>query len=348
MNRVKLLSTVALSSLAFANSSLAADVSSPAYDWTGFYIGGTVGWASTNTASSLNYTNDGGNPAVGWVDGRFHGDVYNTLDSLNLSADAPPPTNNSLPALTQWVSSLSGNDGAFSGTALLGYTYQSGSLVLGGELRASFGDFGASDSDSWSDVGTTNGFVTTNESVNFAYEDYGGVLQPWNIGTKSFPASGSDYSYAYGATYHQDTSIEAGTEYNAMISPVARLGYAIDRVQLFVMGGPSYANVEASTSAVVKEYTSDATTVLAGTQTGFSAEKTYSFSGSNSENRWGYTIGGGADWAVTDRVAIRLEGEFHDLGSVSVTGKSADTDATYEVKQDLSGYSLSTGVSFRF
>ena len=308
-----------------------------------------IGATHSTSDADIDYSSGTGSPIEGWVDGEFHGDVYNTLDSLNLSSSfGGNPTNNPMPDLTSWPNSLSGDDSTFIGTALLGYNFQHGNLVLGGEFRASFGDFGASDSKTWSDSGTTSGSLgITNESANFTYTNYGNVLDPSYIGPGFFF---NNEGASYEATYHQNARIDAQTQFDVLLSPVARLGFAVDRFQLFVMGGPSYANVEASTSAKVDESTSNASTIIQDTTRNFSADKSYSFSGSNSESRWGYTVGGGAEWAVTDHVILRVEGEYHDLGSISVTGRLADTDtdATYRVKQDLNGYSVSTGVSFKF
>lgn len=320
-----------------------------AYDWTGFYVGGMIGVLHTNSDADFSYSNDGGSPVEGWTDGEFHGDVYNSLASLAVSNSEGPPfaSNGPMPDLTDWPKSLSDDSSDFMGTVLGGFNFQNGNLVFGGELRGSFGDFGASSSSSWSDSGTKSGSVGNDfegpAGNAFTYTNFDDVL----VGIIS-PIANNFEGISYTATYHQDDSIAADTDFDYMISPVARLGLATDRVLFFAMGGPTYAHVKAKTSASVHEYTTDASTTVNSVTTPFSADETYEFSGSQSKDMWGFTVGGGAEWAVTDNIVLRAEGEYHDLGTISVTGRSADTDATYKVKQKLDGYSLSTGIIFKF
>ncbi|WP_127142532.1 outer membrane protein [Pelagibacterium montanilacus] len=62
----------------------------------------------------------------------------------------------------------------------------------------------------------------------------------------------------------------------------------------------------------------------------------------------GYTVGGGVEYAATDNSILPLEGSWTNFGSISVEGESDETDATYEVTQDVSNWSIGTGVSFKF
>ncbi len=317
-----------------------------AYDWTGFYFGGLIGVTHTNSDADINYSNDGGNPAEGWVDGEFHGDVYNSLASMAVSNSLPPSkaNNGPMPDLTDWRKSLSDNSSDFMGTVLGGFNFQNDNLVFGGELRGSFGDFGASNSKSWSNSGTKSGDVAADAEgqKSFTFTNYDNVLDDIS------PIINNSEGISYTVTYHQDDSIDTDTDFDYLISPVARLGLATDRLLFFAMGGPSYAHVKLSTSASVHEYTTDGVVINNSVRMPFSGDETYKFSGSESKDMWGYTVGGGAEWAVTDNIVLRAEGEYHDLGTISVTGRSEDTDATYKVKQKLDGYSLSTGIIFKF
>jgi opacity protein-like surface antigen len=347
MRRAALLASVATSAVVavfIANSASAADLTE--FSWGGFYVGGLFGVTSGSPGSELDYTNDGGEPVVGWVGGEFHGDVYNTIDSLEVTSEKQV-TNTPMGALSEWPGSLPDDGARLTGTALAGYSFQEGNIVFGAELRASFGDFGASKSASWTDAVTTSGSVGNDFEGSNAlnYTDYGNVLDPPNL----LPLFVSTEGVSYAATYNQASEIDAETEIDYLISPVARLGYALDRLQVFFMGGPSVTRVTMKTAARVHEFSTDAsTTVENAGSTNFSAEKTYHFSGSDSETKWGYSIGTGAEWAVTDNVSIRAEVEYRSLGTMSVKGKSQDTAASYTIDQDLSSYSVSTGVSLRF
>ena len=316
------------------------------FDWSGAYVGGLVGMHHSASDGSVGYTNDGAAPPEGWVNGEFHGDVYNTLDSLTVSSSFESAYDSPMPDLTDWLTSFSHEESDFVGTVLVGGAMQNGNIVFGGELRATFGSFGASDSNSWTNGGQNTGSVGADyEGTNdFAYEQYSPVD---GIGLLNGLQNVSG-AIAYTGEYTQDTTQEFDTEYNALITPMAKVGVAVDRVQFFAMAGPAYAHVESNTSATIVE-TGSGTTTYEGPADPFTVGgRTYNFSGSNSKHMWGYSLGGGAEWAATDNVIIRVEGEFHDLGSISVTGKSPDTSATYTVKQDLSGYGVSTGVILKF
>ncbi len=347
MGRFNLRSTVALSALLLATGPGAAFAdSNGVYDWSGFYVGGLVGSAKTESDADIGYTNDDGSPALGWTDEEFHGDVYNALQSLSVSTVEGSATNSPIPDLTDWATILSGDDADVIGTGLVGYNVQRDNLVFGGELRAAFGNFGASVSETLSTSGTTSGSVSFTNIVNgnsFTYSDPEDVLT-----SIVDPISNTEGAIAYTATYNQDASIDFNTHFDTMISPVARVGVAMNRVQFFAMGGPSFAKVRAGTSASVREYATNASVSQDSVTDTFSADKTYEFSGSNTRSNWGFTVGGGAEWAVTDNVVWRAEAEYHDLGSISATGVSEDTDATYTVKQKLDGYSISTGIIIRF
>jgi len=347
MGRFNLRSTVAFSALLLgATPGVVLAETSDAYNWGGFYVGGLVGSAKTGSDAHVGYADDDSSPAVGWTDGEFHGDVYNALQSLNVSTFEGSATNSPIPDLIDWATILSGDDADVIGTGLVGYNVQRDNLVFGGELRAAFGNFGASVSETLSTSGTTSGNVSFNNILNgnsFTYSDPEEILTSI-VG----PISNTEGAIAYAATYNQDASIDFNTHFDTMISPVARVGVAMNRVQFFAMGGPSFAKVRAGTSATVREYAANASVSQDSVPDPFSADKTYEFSGSSTQSNWGFTVGGGAEWALTDNVVWRAEAEYHDLGSISATGVSADTDATYTVKQKLDGYSISTGIIIRF
>ncbi len=316
------------------------------FDWSGVYVGGLIGMSNDSSDTSIDYTNDDGSPPEGWVNGEFHGDVYNAADSMNVSG--PGATNNDIPDLTDWPTAFPSEDSRFIGTLLAGASMQNGNLVFGGELRATFGSFGASESNAWSTGGPFNGSVDFEGPNSFTYSD------PNNVLTGTLPTSVKDYTsvfegISYSGIYNQDNTLNVGAKFNSMFSPVARFGVAMDRVLFFAMAGPAYAKVKANTSASIHETIFEGVVDLEfDSADSFAANETYNFSGSNSKGMWGYTIGGGAEFAATDNVIIRVEGEFHDLGSISVTGESPDTLATYTVNQDLSGFSVSTGVILKF
>ncbi|THF53854.1 outer membrane protein [Allorhizobium terrae] len=91
----------------------------------------------------------------------------------------------------------------------------------------------------------------------------------------------------------------------------ARAGYAVDRALLFVAGG--------WTATKGKFYESDINAT---------SKKTFS----------GWTIGGGVDYAVTDRIFARGEYRYNDFGSKTLR------DAKFDLKQHV----INVGVGVKF
>lgn len=73
----------------------------------------------------------------------------------------------------------------------------------------------------------------------------------------------------------------------------ARVGYAMDRALLFAAGGYTGTNVEGATG---------------------------------DDTLHGWTIGGGVDYAVTDRMFTRIEYRYNDFGSGDLGGTDVDFD----------------------
>jgi opacity protein-like surface antigen len=356
------------------------------YNWSGVFIGGTVGATESTSKSSIDYgyvtTEDGdGEYNVGWENGYFTGAIYDDMDGLDMIAtsndgteDTASHTDNAvveLGAMEDWLNYLKNTDMDWSGTAILGAQMQSGGLIYGAELRGTFGNFDTETSDEWTDTATGSDFetceVTDNNGSDATCEvDYfpvGGNVtwdrtsdHIWNLNSNSGSA---DVAAGYEATYTQDNALSFGANYDKMYSPVAKLGFAADRVHMFVMGGPSWAKVTAVTSAQANEsghvdvYTDNSATALddftgsdvVGVSEG---SRDYDWSGSNTETLTGYSVGGGLEWAATNNLILRVEGLYTDLGSISVTGTSNDTLATYTVTQELTNVSGSAGMLLKF
>lgn len=91
----------------------------------------------------------------------------------------------------------------------------------------------------------------------------------------------------------------------------ARVGYALDRFMPYIAGGAAFGNIKDGAH--------------------FQGEKVVS----QSKIQTGWTIGGGADYAVTDNVIMRLEYRYTDFGkrnfnvgdtSVNASGKLSTND----------------------
>lgn len=105
----------------------------------------------------------------------------------------------------------------------------------------------------------------------------------------------------------------------------ARLGYSIDRLLPYVTGGLAWANVKVSGETVIADDTE-----VAG------------WSGSFSDTYWGWAIGGGAEYALTDNWTMKAEYIYSDLGSTNFSGLFNKNDL------DFSMQTLKVGVNYKF
>lgn len=100
-----------------------------------------------------------------------------------------------------------------------------------------------------------------------------------------------------------------------------RLGYAFDRFLPYITGGVAWANVN------YDEYYTD--------------NLTYADSYSYSKTKFGWTLGGGAEYAFTNNWSAKIEYLYADLGSVNYDPYSG---ATF----DITMQTLKLGVNYRF
>lgn len=368
--------TVASTGVAFADD----------YNWSGVFIGGTVGATESTSKSSVDYGYDtaagsdyednADTYSEGWENGYFTGALYDDLDDLNMNAvingSTDVATNSAaeeIGALQDWADAFKSSEMHWSATAILGAQMASGGLVYGAELRGTFGDFDTSTSNNWTESETPEDFASctlTEDSCDITYTPPGTNVN-WSdstggLGWNSTTEAAGTMNAGYEATYTQVNSMRFGANYDSMFTPVAKLGVAAGRVHLFAMGGPSWAKVTATTSARAVEdahvdvfYNEDTFgTTDAGDFSGDEAvgveneTESYDWSGSNTKTMTGYSVGGGVEWAVTDNMIMRAEGLYTDLGTIRVTGASEDTAATYTVSQKLTNVSASAGILFKF
>lgn len=105
----------------------------------------------------------------------------------------------------------------------------------------------------------------------------------------------------------------------------ARLGYAMDRFLPYVTGGLAWANVKVSGTTIVGDDT-----------------EVVGWSGSYKDTYWGWALGAGAEYAVTDNWTIKAEYIYSDLGSTSFSGLFNRNDL------DFSMQTLKVGVNYKF
>lgn len=340
-----------LTSIALAISSISINSygESKYHDWSGPYYGGMLSSSKTNADSSSSYTNDGANPSQGWSNNQFHGNVYNSINSL-VAEDAPefgfPTTSNensSMPNPSNWLSNFQDSNRTASLNLFIGNSKQFNNIVVGGEFRAAFGNFGASSESSLNSSGSKNGSFSDGEGARVTFTNYNSALSGITSPIEDI------YGVNYSATYQQTSSQINKTDFNNSNSMVGRIGYSFGDFMIYGLGGLAFANVNARTSTTINESVSgNVGTIFPDTSTSFSGQSTYTFSGERSKNMFGYSIGTGVEWAMKENIIIRLEAEYFNLGNISVTGNSQQTSASYNIKQEVYGHNLSTGIAFKF
>lgn len=115
-----------------------------------------------------------------------------------------------------------------------------------------------------------------------------------------------------------------------------RVGYAFDRFLVYGTGGLAFGDVK--TSAAVT------------TPTGFA------WSGSKSDTRVGYAIGGGVEYAFTDNISLRGEYLYYDLGrqrinttgNAAVQAASALNGVSYSAKTRTEGSLVRAAINYKF
>jgi outer membrane immunogenic protein len=279
--RARLLTATALSSTTFVvvwtGSAFAA---APVFDWTGFYVGASVGGASQTGAGHLMPLGD--------------------PDAFDLYFDGTTPyfrdAGDSAIAYTPWPADFSLPTSGFIGTIGAGYNAQSGNLVFGVEGDASW---------------------------------LAGPAGAFNWVLNEAPES-----------IERANEIAVWGKLDSMFTLRGRVGVAADRLLLFGTGGLAFGEASLATMASLDQD---------------SGKGVADWSGASTAWKTGFVVGGGAEYALTPRTSIKIEGLFYDLGTIRTTAEGTgtwDSDPIsvqpYEAALDLSGTILRVGINTRF
>ncbi|PYB73016.1 outer membrane protein [Rhizobium wuzhouense] len=115
----------------------------------------------------------------------------------------------------------------------------------------------------------------------------------WDLGNQLVVGVEGDLNYDWNEETVFATDIKSGLNWSAR----ARVGYAMDRALLFAAGGYTGTNIKSDGPG-----------------------------GSFDDTLHGWTIGGGVDYALTDRVFTRLEYRYNDFGSGNLGGTDVKFD----------------------
>jgi outer membrane immunogenic protein len=184
-------------------------------------------------------------------------------------------------------------------------------------------------------VGVNAGYAkSTQKTTDMDYWDFGGT----NESSKSGFTGGAQIGYNWqmgalvlgleadinGVQSNQTDiaydSFHAKTSYLGTVR--GRAGVAVDRALIYVTGGLAYGKINQSWG-------------YSGDIDDFVSNKT----------RFGYTVGAGVEYALTQNVSVKLEGIYADLGKVTVTDTFGDG---YRTRFENTATMLRAGVNYRF
>lgn len=319
--------------------------------WAGNYYGLGIGSTQTRSSSSTSYGNSGTSPATGWTNNQFRGSVYNSvstmqaLDDSNDGYNVIDESNSPMPTLNNWSNSSSYSDSKATGVAMVGFMRQRGNVVWGGELRSTFGNFGAEQTNSMSMTGAKTGGFNDSEGASFTFTNFDSAL--------TSPTSNSIYNswnISYDANYSQTSTHAHQIKINTINAALARIGYSLENTLIYMIGGLAQSKVKTSSRALITEGVSGniySTSPSSQIDT-IAGSKTYQLSGEQSKNAVGFAIGAGAEWLISKDLSVRAEGTYYDLGNVSVTASTADGAISYTTRQDVKAFSTFVALIKKF
>ncbi|MBB4040458.1 outer membrane immunogenic protein [Microvirga flocculans] len=114
----------------------------------------------------------------------------------------------------------------------------------------------------------------------------------------------------------------------------ARLGFTpAERLLVYATGGLAYGSVKTNTGLAV-----DTADMGSG-----------AFSASKSDTRWGWALGAGAEYAVTNNLTLKAEYLYVDLDSKNLSATSPQfPGVSYNVKDETSFHTLRAGLNYKF
>ncbi|WEK48688.1 MAG: porin family protein [Candidatus Kaistia colombiensis] len=198
--------------------------------------------------------------------------------------------------------------------------------IGGGKFDGSFNGFDREEdySSNWSD----NAFgAFGGAQIGYNYQ----FSPNWVAGVEAdIAASGvkSDHQYSNynGGGLNDTESAETKVDWFGTIR--GRVGYAWDNVLFYGTGGAAYGNVKSNFSL--------------GDDGGIYA------SSSDSNTRWGWTLGAGVEYGITKNITFKTEYLYVDLGKTNFDGFSGfeDRDGNTEVKTNF--HTLKAGLNYKF
>lgn len=168
-------------------------------------------------------------------------------------------------------------------------------------------------------------------STEFDGGEFGGTLG-WNYQTGSLVLGVEgdiSYSWATGDNDKYSPSFTSDTEMTWFGTARLRAGYAFDRALIYATGGLAYGDVEGK---IHDRYPSGV------------------ISTSDSNGMWGWTIGGGLEYAITNNFSVKGEYLYYDLGDTDFNVSESGGGGWDRISSNVSvtGSVIRAGLNYRF
>lgn len=321
----------------------------------------------------------------GWTDsGHFTGVVYDTIQSFKLTPSDDHGASGFLldnsSVASRWISTIIDNEARAGANLYTGYQYHSSSgLVFGVEGQVSFANYDEFNGYQWSVSGTRSESAFDSDSDTAGDDETASATSTIDIDGMNYDESATVtttcYDYCVVAnqydvdllgSFEQNNILEVNLSVGPIIAPVARIGAAHGRFQLFGFAGPAVSRVKLQTNAAVTETGSMTVDSAGGSsnsdylssafigETDHDGTTDYSITTNwhGSTDKWltGYRVGAGAEYAATDNLILRLTYDYTDLGSIETTAVADRSNtAGYTVSNDdLSSHGVTIGAALKF
>jgi outer membrane immunogenic protein len=295
-------------------------VAVPVFTWTGFYVGVNAGY--------------------GWHDDNNDDFLNNGLGFNGLGTGLAVQTNAGL----QPVVPLTGNNSVFDngrggrdgfvGGGQVGYNYQftpGSGFVIGIEADAQYADFRRNDDDFFGSGGlggfgglSSNGGVFTASPVA-PIAPGSGIANPTGVGTGAL-GNVALFNGGLGGFGGFGTGLNGRRDIEWFGTVRGRVGYAWDRLLVYATGGFAYTDRgnrnDCEFGGCFGFGTGGVANGAALVGGGFYVNPAAAFAGSlvgptgggfffeERNNNWGWTVGGGVEYAFTNNITAKIEGLY--------------------------------------
>lgn len=157
----------------------------------------------------------------------------------------------------------------------------------------------------------------------------------------AFTAENVDVTEAVGEAEF-DTDLDVRHQMDWLGTARLRAGVALDRFMVYGTAGLAFGKPDHQV-----DFTA-ALTATGGPAAPDGIDFSGSFSGRNNDWEAGWTAGVGAEYAFTDKVTIKVEYLYYDLGSTTVTADSSTSGLTIPYDFDNKGDITRVGLNYRF